>query len=128
MLPSLPLSLFLGIMAAALAWQVNAFLGKQPGNRKYLSPLVEEVCKTAAAVLFAGDILLTHLFFGAVEGFWEYFNRRNGYYAGLAALATHTVFGFITLSVYRFYDTIALALLAGFLAHIAWNHLVLKYL
>lgn len=127
-MPSLLLSLFLGVIAAVLAWQVNKFfLGLWAGKRwVYLAPLVEEASKTAAAVLFGGDILLTHLAFGAVEGFWEYFNRRNGYYAGLAALASHSIFGFVTLYVYRFYDVLPPALISGFLAHITWNCLVLE--
>ena len=62
--------------------------------------------------------MLTHLAFGAVEGLWEYLNRRNGYYAGLAALASHSIFGFITLSVYRYYVALTLALAAGCLTHI----------
>jgi hypothetical protein len=116
-------------MAAALAWEVNKLLGARAGKgRVYLAALVEEISKTAAAVLFGGDILLTHLSFGAVEGFWECFNRRNGYYAGLAALASHSVFGYITLSVYHFYGTTAPALGAGVLAHITWNYLVVKLL
>lgn len=115
-------------MAAALAWEVNKFSGQWAGTRLiYLVPLVEEVSKTAPAVLFGGDILLTHLSFGAVEGIWEYFNRRNGFYAGLAALASHSVFGFITLSVYRVYAMLP-ALAAGFLAHTAWNYLVMRYM
>lgn len=129
-MPSLLLSLFLGVMAAVLAWQVNKFfLGLWAGKGwVYLAPLVEETSKTAAAVLFGGDILLTHLAFGAVEGSWEYFNRSNGYYAGLAALASHSIFGFVTLYVYRFFDFLPPALIAGFLAHIAWNCLVVNVL
>jgi hypothetical protein len=116
-------------MAAALAWEVNKFSGRLIGTKWiYLVPVVEEVSKTAAAVLFGGDILLTHLSFGAVEGFWEYFDRRNGFYAGLAALASHSVFGFITLSVYRYYGSLPPALGAGFLVHTTWNYLVIRYL
>ncbi|HBC93822.1 MAG TPA: hypothetical protein DCZ10_13240 [Pelotomaculum sp.] len=116
-------------MAAVLAWEVNKHFGEWSGKRReYLAPLVEESLKTAAAVLCGGNILLTHLSFGAVEGFWEYFNRRNGYYAGLAALASHSIFGFITVSVYRFYGTLPPALGAGILVHLAWNFLVVKLL
>lgn len=93
-----------------------------------MAPLVEETSKTAAAVILGGEIFLTHLFFGVVEGFWEYYNRRNGYYAGLAAVASHSIFGFITFSVYYFYGILAPALTAGCLAHIAWNYLVVHYL
>jgi hypothetical protein len=63
-----------------------------------------------------------------VEGLWEYFNRRNGYYAGLAALFSLTFFGFITVSVYRFYVMLTPAIAAGCLMHIGWNYLVMKYL
>lgn len=127
-LPSLPLSLLLGVAAAALAWQVNKLAGRLLGGRwVYLAPLVEETSKTTAAILFGGDILLTHLAFGAVEGFWEYFSRSNGY-AGFAAVASHTFFGFITVSGYRFFGTLTPALVGGCLSHITWNYLVMKYL
>jgi len=121
------LSLFLGAAAAALSWEGNKLIGKWSGKGwVYLAALLEETSKTGAAVIFGGDILLTHLFFGAVEGCWEYFNRRNGFYAGLTALASHSIFGFITLSAYRFYGTLPPAVGAGLLSHIVWNFLVIK--
>lgn len=93
----------------------------------YLAPLVEEVAKTVPAVLFSVDIFFTHLFFGVVEGAWELVSsRRNGFYAGLSAVAGHSVFGFITVFVLQAYGALALALAAAYLAHAAWNHVIMS--
>ncbi len=92
----------------------------------HLAPLVEEVAKTAPAVLFSVDIFFTHLFFGVVEGAWELISgRRNGFYAGLSAVASHSVFGFITVFVLQAYGALALALAVAYLVHAAWNHVVM---
>lgn len=119
----------LGLFAAALAWQFNKVLVRLPVRRLILlAPLVEEATKTIAAVFLAVDIFFTHFFFGVVEGTWEIFSaRRNGFYAGLSALASHSIFGAITVFVYDLYGALIPALGAGYLAHAAWNYAVLEY-
>jgi len=119
----------LGLFAAALAWQLNKLLVRFPAGRLILlTPLVEETAKTLAAVFLTVDIFFTHFFFGAVEGAWEMFSaRRNGFYAGLSALASHSIFGTITIFVYDLYGALIPALGAGYLAHAAWNYAILEY-
>ena len=122
------MAMLLGSMAALLAWQINKFALQRVGERWILpAPAAEETVKTAAAVLGGADIFLTHLFFGVVEGFWEYYNRQNGVLAGLAALASHSVFGFTTLWIYLWWGQWVVALGAGILVHTAWNYLIIKY-
>lgn len=76
-------------------------------------------------LLFGASLFLTHVFFGMIEAVWEWFSRRrNGFYAGLAALASHALFGFIAAFVYERYGAPAAALGAGYLAHAAWNYAV----
>lgn len=119
----------MGLFAAALAWNLNKLLVRLPvGRLILLTPLVEETAKTLAAVLLAVDIFFTHLFFGVVEGAWEMFTaRRNGFYAGLSALASHSIFGTITVVMYDLYGALIPALGAGYLAHAAWNYAILEY-
>ena len=122
--------LLLGVLAAALAWQANKILGRAPVKiRSALSPLAEEAAKTLPAALLSANIFFTHFFFGAVEGGWEMLSgRRNGFYAGLSALASHSVFGALTLLVYDLQGSLLASLAAGFLAHAAWNYAVVEFL
>ncbi len=126
---ALPLSLFTGVLAAVLVWQLNKVITSLiPERRVLLSPLGEEAVKTLLAVLFGANIFLAHFFFGAVEGVWEMFSvRRGGFYAGLSALASHSIFGYITVFVYETWGVLLLALEAGYLVHVTWNYVILKY-
>ncbi|OPX89613.1 hypothetical protein [Pelotomaculum sp. PtaB.Bin117] len=120
------LSLAGALFAAGLAWQLNRCRAYLPGlNMVYYTPLVEEFAKTVPAVLIGASLFFTHVFFGVVETVWELFSRRrNGLYAGLAALAGHSIYGFITAMAYERYGAVAPALFAGYLAHAAWNFTV----
>ncbi|KUK81330.1 MAG: putative membrane protein [Pelotomaculum thermopropionicum] len=122
------LSLFLGLAAAALAWQLNkTAVFWVPRGRVVLAPLAEESAKTLPAVILGADIFLTHLFFGVVEGIWEFISvSRGGIYAALAAVGGHSIFGALTFLVFMQAGT-APALVAGYLAHAAWNGAVLKF-
>ncbi|BAF58295.1 MAG: hypothetical protein HPY89_09780 [Pelotomaculum sp.] len=123
------MSLVLAVPAAVLAWLANCLLGGLPLKKKVIvASFVEEALKTLPAAFFSASIFLTHLFFGAAEGIWEILaGRRNGFYAGLSALASHSLFGCITLFACDFYGVVP-ALAAGYLAHALWNYAVLEYL
>jgi hypothetical protein len=122
------LSIAVALFAAGLVWQLNrlqAYLSSP--YIVYIAPLAEEFSKTVPAILIGASLFFTHVFFGVIEAVWEWFSqRRNGFYAGLAALASHSIFGFITVLVYERYGTAPPALLAGYLAHMAWNHTVIN--
>lgn len=120
------LSIAAALLAAVLAWQLNRLLVYLPGRfLLFLAPLQEEAVKTLLAVYFGAYIFLSHMFFGAVEAVWEIsFQRRNSFYAGLAALASHSVFGFIAAFVYALFDAALPAVFAGYLVHLTWNYVV----
>lgn len=120
------LSLVCALFAALLAWQLNRIKVYLPGpNIVYYTPLVEELSKTFPAVLIGASLFFTHAFFGMIEAVWELFSlRRNSLYAGLAALASHSIFGLITTLAYERYGAVAPAFFAGYLAHAAWNYTV----
>jgi len=120
------LSLAVALSAAALVWQLNRALACLPSvYRVYLAPLQEEVAKTLPAVFLGAPLFFTHMLFGAIEAAWELlYQRRNSLYAGLAALLSHTVFGFVTASIYTPYEAVLPALAAGYLTHAAWNYTV----
>jgi len=122
------ISLFLGLSAAALAWQLNkAPVFWVPRGRVILAPLAEEFAKTLPAVVLGADIFMTHFFFGVVEGAWEFISGyRSGIYTGLAAVASHAIFGYLTFFVYVRTGLVP-ALAAGYLAHAAWNYAVVKF-
>lgn len=120
------LSMAVALFAAALAWQLNRLLGYLPDRYLFfLAPLQEEAVKTFPAIYMGASIFFIHVLFGAVEAVWEIFSYyRNGFFAGLAALASHSAFGFITASTYALYDAALPAVLAGYLAHTTWNYMV----
>ncbi|OPZ73853.1 MAG: hypothetical protein BWY80_00807 [Firmicutes bacterium ADurb.Bin456] len=124
------LPVLFGFVAAGLAWQFNKGLGRLPGAVPVcLAPLVEEMAKTVPAAFFNVDIFYTHFIFGLVEGTWELLSGRPaGFYAGLTAVASHSIFGFSTVLVLQTRGSLVLALGTAVLAHAAWNHVVFRYL
>ncbi|MDD4169639.1 MAG: hypothetical protein PHD36_05180 [Desulfotomaculaceae bacterium] len=121
------LSTAIALLAAALAWQLNRLLKNLPDRYLFfLAPFQEEAVKTFPAIYMGVSIFFIHVLFGAVEAVWEIFSCcRNGFFAGLAALASHSAFGFITASTYALYDASLPAIFAGYLAHISWNYVVM---
>lgn len=114
-------------LAAGLTWILNRFTVQNKSYIVYVAPLAEEVLKTLPALWVGASLFFTHVFFGMIEAVWEMFaQRRNGFYAGLAALASHSVFGFVTVLVYERYASVPPAILAGYLAHAAWNYLAVN--
>ncbi|MDD3654112.1 MAG: hypothetical protein PHO01_08010 [Desulfotomaculaceae bacterium] len=120
------MSIAVALFAAALAWQLNRFLINLPDRYLFfLAPLQEEAVKTLPAIYTDAPIFLVHVLFGAVEAVWEiYSHKRNGFFAGLAALASHSAFGFITALIYSLNNTALLAIMAGYLVHTLWNYMV----
>ncbi|OPX88675.1 MAG: hypothetical protein A4E53_01856 [Pelotomaculum sp. PtaB.Bin104] len=120
------LSMVAALFAAVMAWQLNRLLEYLPERFLFiLAPLQEEAVKTIPAIYMGAAIFFTHMFFGAAEGLWEILShRRNGLYAGLAALASHSTFGSIAALTYTLVDAVLPAILAGYLVHLSWNYMV----
>lgn len=117
-------TLLAGFLSAILSWVVNEWLIKKAGLEKaviWLVPILEEVLKSYLAALFGGSLLITHVLFGGLEGILDIRNGRNGFKAALWSVATHSVFGLVSLVVYGWSQVLFLGVLAGVAVHIGWN-------
>lgn len=116
-----------GLLAAAAAWPVNGLLLRAAGCRAviYLSPLAEEAAKTGCALLLNTSIPFTHITFGLIEALWDAAGPGRGRLAGLISLAGHAVFGYGTLWLYSYSNSIWPALAGVYLVHTGWNALVM---
>lgn len=117
------------MLASVLAWQFNRITGAGTVKKQvYLAPLAEEAVKTLPAAFLTADIILTHFFFGAVEGTWEIATKgRNSFYSGLSSVASHSIFGYLTFFAFNLSGSLVTALAGGYFAHALWNYAVLEY-
>lgn len=112
-----------GLLSAVAARFFLGLVGKS-GTRGVIvlvAPAVEETAKTGAALLLNADIFLTHVVFGGVELAADS-RRGRGVWPGLAALALHSVLGFIAAWLYQARESLPLALLPAAALHALWNH------
>lgn len=123
-------SLAASVIAAAATLLVNRlalrFLGT--GVIIWLVPVLEEVTKTSVALLWHAPLLITHIFFGAVEAVYDMATSpETGMAAGLLSVFGHALFGYaVVLGLQRF-DSILIGAAAGILLHILWNSVVMKF-
>lgn len=125
------LSMFAGAAAAAFAWVVNRLALKLFGAMVIVCivPFVEEVAKTGLAVLFKASIILTHGIFGLVEAIYDLvYSQKTGFIAGLASIVGHLLYGLAAAWAYWESGQIAAALMAGYLLHMLWNFIVMRFL
>lgn len=123
--------LLAGFLAAGLVWVINRWYLSKLGNIGiiYLVPLVEEVAKTGLAIVVNAPIFYTHAVFGTVEGITDiYSGRPLGIAAGWVSYVGHMVFGLLSGWVYQRWGSVWLAILPGYLTHMAWNGFVMKVL
>lgn len=112
-----------GLLAAVAAGFFLQLVG-QSGSRVIIvlvAPVMEEIAKTGAALLFNTSVFLTHLVFGVAELAADS-RRGRGIWPGLAALVLHGVLGLITAWLYRVYASPPVALAAATVLHVFWNH------
>ena len=85
--------------------------------------------KTGFALVLEGNVILSHIAFGAVEGVYDLWENRGttAYLAGLAGFISHIVFGLITEYSKRYFNSYLLGLLLAITAHIAWNYTVMNF-
>ena len=112
------------VITAGLIYGLNSILLKLFGVRVVTSfgPVGEELIKTFVAVVFAVDIVLSHVAFGVIEGLWD-FNRnsKHGWQACILSIVAHAVFGLITIAAYQKTTYVLVGVFAATLAHWLWN-------
>lgn len=116
-------------LAAAMAWVINSLVLVKLGSKgiSFITPGVEEIAKTGAAVTIGAAILWTHTVFGIIEAAVEIRRRGNrGIIAAWLAIAAHSLFGLIATWAYNRGGFIASILLA-YLVHATWNWGVIYY-
>lgn len=119
-----------GLFAAVTAWQLNKLAIKffGPGAIAYLIPLLEEGSKTLWAFYLGVPVFFSHFIFGGIEAIYDLgTSRRNGFSAGIISFLSHMIFGLISMQVLRSVQNVYLAVGAGYLVHMVWNTIVMKY-
>lgn len=119
--------LWAGIIAAAVAWQLNKIIVRFWGEwgTIWITPVVEETIKTTGAVVLGADIILTHGLFGTIEALYDLrTSPRKGISAALASLIGHSVFGLASQAGLMVYGSLYVAVISGTMGHLAWNVLI----
>ncbi|KAB3531847.1 hypothetical protein [Alkaliphilus serpentinus] len=121
-----------GIISAIHAYLWNKIFLKKIGNKGLITvvPLIEEISKSLAAVLFSTSLLGTHFIFGIIEGGYDIItsSKKIGKMAALASVISHSIFGLITWQVYFRIGRILPAIIIACLFHSGWNWYITKYL
>lgn len=128
-------TLMAGLLAALVAWGVNyVLLGPRLNNRAifltFIGPFGEETLKTGLGLLTGASLAGVHAVFGFAEAAWELAGtspakKRGKLKPALAAVAGHSFFGLLVSLAFARSGRADIALATGFLAHLAWNRLIL---
>lgn len=119
-----------GVLAAALSWAGNRAALKIMGTKVIVigAPLLEEVAKTGSSLLLSTSIVLTHGFFGFIEGVYDAWGSGfNGIKAGIVSFLGHLFYGYVTYLVFLKYHVFFAAILTGYVVHMLWNIAVMKF-
>lgn len=115
--------------AAIISFTVNKLLIKMAGVVTVISfsPIVEEAAKTMLSYWLAADILYVHLWFGVLEGIYDFFtNKRQRSLLFISSAGMHFVCGLVTVTVLEEYN-IYYALIAGIVIHWVANNVALTF-
>ncbi len=117
-----------GLLAAGAAWLANTWLETRYGERALVfgTPLLEELCKTGAALLMGAPVLAVHFLFGTVEALVDLLpaGRRGSLRAGAVSLLGHLFFGAVTMGVAGLAGSWWIGMAAAAVLHMGWNSLV----
>ncbi|HHV71365.1 MAG TPA: hypothetical protein GXX38_01980 [Clostridia bacterium] len=120
--------LLAGILALALAFIFNRLLVKSRGLESIFLevPLVEEVSKLGAALIFDAPFISTYLIFGVGEAFYDLKSKKPiSLNAALFSIASHYLFGVLAQLVWEYTANIFLLVILTTTAHALWNKLIL---
>lgn len=114
-----------GLLSAVTARGILGLAGRDGGLALIVlvAPVAEEVIKTGLALLLGADVFLTHVVFGGAELVAD-FSGGRGIWPGLAALALHSLLGFVT-AWFLAYAGMAAVVPAAML-HAMWNYTALR--
>jgi hypothetical protein len=117
-----------GVLAAVIAWFINRRMVNYWGDSAIavIVPILEEVLKTSIAVLLGASIFYAHFTFGLMEAIWDMKVNINGFRPALYSLITHSIFGFITIIVYKLSGFLTLGISVSIIVHVLWNSYIIK--
>lgn len=117
-----------GLLAALAAWFLNRFVlaRMQVLGVILLGPFSEELLKTLLALYFGASIILTHAFFGLIEGFIDIKTANKGLVAALVSFISHSLLGILTYGLYLLTESVLAAIAGAGLMHALWNAMVVK--
>jgi hypothetical protein len=122
-------SFLAGALAALAAWFVNRWMVDRWGDPAVAVtvPILEEILKTSAAILLGTSIYYAHFSFGLVEAIWDMKANNNGFRPAVFSLVTHSIFGLITIIVYRLSGFLTLGITFSIIVHILWNSYIIRF-
>jgi hypothetical protein len=120
-----------GIVASLVCFTVNSYIMKAVGDKAVVIyiPAIEEIAKTSAAMALNGNLMLSHMVFGAIEALYDLYNSPKEYSltASLLSLVSHSVLGIITISAVSFFEYPVLAVGISATIHSLWNRFITGY-
>lgn len=113
------------LLAAFAAYLINRVGQKPLGSlgHSLLYPVIEELLKSVLALLFQASILLAHTVFGIVEAIVDARRSKRPSLAAVLAVATHILFGAITVLGWHYFNIYA-GISASVLLHMLWNSFI----
>lgn len=121
-----------GILSGEGAVVASSIINTEVNNRFGLwfaagvsAPIVEELTKTMIAEGFNGDVLMSHVAFGAHEGFMYSKGKTQANAFDHRRPLLHASFGVLYLMGRRFGGSKAAGLLTAMMGHFLWNQFAL---
>lgn len=123
-------------LAAALLATVCAFLINRWGIKRFgfaevvwIGPAIEELGKTASAVVLGAMVLPVHVYFGITEGIFDLrgSTRQSGA-AAVVSVVGHGIFGYVTIWGHEIFASWWGGILLAVIAHMFWNSYVILFL
>jgi hypothetical protein len=92
-----------------------------------VAPVIEEGLKTLAGTLAGASLIITHIFFGVVEAFYDVSGpSKRGVTAALFSVSSHLLFGFLAQVAVFAGQHWWWGVLAAYPVHALFNHVVLS--
>lgn len=124
---SLLLAILTGLLAGAGSFMINRLVWKISKNGAMLiaGPAVEEALKTGLAYAVGAQVLISHLVFGMLEGFYDFKQSSlplKGRYQTLASsILGHTTFGFLAEVSLQESQSLLFTVIICFMVHMMMN-------
>jgi Zn-dependent protease len=125
------LGLVSGLSASLVCFWLSSRMLKAVGDRALVIhiPVIEETGKTVIALLLNGNVVISHLAFGAAEALYDLYNSPKKYCitAALLSLVSHSLIGYLTCIALRVLCHPVLVIIIASIIHSLWNRIMTGY-